>query len=80
MVSNPNVKNVNAKNFGWTLIKKSYFFNIKVKFPHNFFLAQVNCVQIAFRADTGDIRKIVNFAYTPKILPTINFQCLEQIS
>ena len=34
-----NVKNANAKKFGWTLLKIFYFFNVKftqAKFPHTF--------------------------------------------
>ena len=34
------VKNANAKNLGWTLSKKFYFFNFKfteAKFLHNYF-------------------------------------------
>ena len=44
------------------------------------FLTQLNYVAtIVFRADTDNIRKIVNFTYTLKIyILTISFQCLEQ--
>ena len=67
-----NLKNVNAKNFNWTLSKKFYFFNFKfikakTSFKHNSIIVQL-CT-IVFRADwkIDNIRKIVNFTYTLKI-------------
>ena len=54
------------KNFGWILSKKFYFLNFiftKAKILQNFFGTTEVCA-IVFRADTGNIRKIVNFTYT----------------
>ena len=49
-----NLKNVNAKNFNWTLSKKFYFFNFKfikakTSFKQNSIIVQL-CT-IVFRAD-----------------------------
>ena len=51
-----------VKNFTFSILS-SLKLNFSATLLHNL-IAQLDCVQLVFRADTGNDRKVVNFTYS----------------